>query len=78
MKALLLSAGLGTRLRPLTDSVPKCLLPVAGRPPLVRNIDWLRENGVRDIAINLHHLPDVVTATIGESASKVLTNLSSK
>ena len=60
MKAFLLAAGLGTRLRPITDSVPKCLVPIAGRPLLAYWMDLLAQHGVTDVLINLHHLPDPV------------------
>ena len=59
-KALLLAGGLGTRLRPLTDSVPKCLVDVAGRPLLDYWFDALGAAGVHDILINTHHLPGPV------------------
>jgi mannose-1-phosphate guanylyltransferase len=61
MKAFLLAAGLGTRLRPVTDVTPKCMLPVGGRPLLSIWLDALAEVEVTDVFINLHHLPDVVT-----------------
>jgi len=57
MKAFLLAAGLGTRLRPLTDSIPKCLVPIDGRPLLSWWLDLLERYGVTDVLINLHHLP---------------------
>lgn len=60
MKAFLLAAGLGTRLRPLTESVPKCLVPVAGRPLLAWWFDLLERHGITDVLINLHHLPEKV------------------
>ncbi len=60
MKAFLLAAGLGTRLRPLTDTVPKCLVPVGGRPLLDIWLDNLARAGVTEVLLNLHHLPDVV------------------
>ncbi len=60
MKAFLLAAGLGTRLRPLTDEVPKCLVPIAGRPLLAWWLDLLQRHGVTDVLINLHHLPELV------------------
>lgn len=60
MRALLLAAGLGTRLRPLTDSVPKCLVEINGRPLLDYWIELLANAGIRDILINLHHLPEPV------------------
>jgi NDP-sugar pyrophosphorylase family protein len=55
MKALLLAAGRGTRLGSLTDSVPKILVPVAGRPLLAHQLDYLAANDVDEVAINLHH-----------------------
>src|SRR5579871_5390368 len=55
LKALLLAAGLGTRLRPLTDVLPKCLMPVDGRPLLGLWLERLCNAGVTDIVINLHH-----------------------
>src|SRR5690349_17666261 len=60
MKAFLLAAGLGTRLRPITDTLPKCLVPVNGRPLLSYWMDLLEEYGVTDVLINLHYLPDPV------------------
>jgi|DewCreStandDraft_2_1066082.scaffolds.fasta_scaffold00290_4 NDP-sugar pyrophosphorylase family protein len=66
MKALILSAGEGTRLRPLTLSRPKPMLPLAGRPLLEHLVAYLRYHGIRDIAINLHYLPQVITAHFGD------------
>jgi mannose-1-phosphate guanylyltransferase len=60
VKAFLLAAGLGTRLRPLTDTVPKCLVPVGGRPLLDIWLENLARAGVDEVLVNLHHLPDVV------------------
>lgn len=59
-KALLLAGGLGTRLRPLTDTVPKCLVEIAGRPLLDYWFDALGAAGVHDVLINTHHLPEPV------------------
>src|SRR5262249_44859435 len=59
-RALLLAGGLGTRLRPLTDTVPKCLIPIGGRPLLDYWLDLFSEAGLRDIRINNHHLPELV------------------
>lgn len=56
MKALIFAAGLGTRLRPLTDNLPKALVPVGGIPMLQRVILNLKEKGFDDITINIHHL----------------------
>jgi mannose-1-phosphate guanylyltransferase len=60
MKAFLLAAGLGTRLRPITDTTPKCMLPVGGRPMLDIWLDELDRAGVDEVLVNLHYLPDVV------------------
>ena len=66
MKAMLLAAGLGTRLSPLTADRPKCMVSVAGREVLIRNIDWLRSNGIRELVINLHHHAEAVVDSIGD------------
>ena len=58
MKAFLLAAGLGTRLRPLTDTVPKCLVEVGGRPMLDIWLDALAEAGVDEVLVNTHHLAE--------------------
>jgi NDP-sugar pyrophosphorylase family protein len=69
MKALILAAGAGTRLRPLTDTCPKPMLPIAGRPLLAWTLDWLRRYGVVEAALNLHHLPDVVRDGLGDGSA---------
>jgi NDP-sugar pyrophosphorylase family protein len=55
MKAMILAAGLGTRLRPLTEVKPKVLLPVANRPIIARVIDYLKAHGFSRIVVNAHH-----------------------
>ena len=60
MKAMILAAGLGTRLRPLTDHRPKALVEVAGRPLLEITLSRLRAFGIRDVIINVHHFADVI------------------
>ncbi|KGN40607.1 nucleotidyltransferase family protein [Knoellia aerolata] len=62
MKAFVLAAGLGTRLRPLTDHVPKCLVPVGGRPLLDLWLDGLHDAGIDDVLVNVHHMADRVRA----------------
>lgn len=60
MKALIFAAGLGTRLKPLTDTMPKALVPVAGKPMLEHVIMHLKEQGFTDIVINIHYLGDQI------------------
>jgi mannose-1-phosphate guanylyltransferase len=67
MKAFLLVAGKGTRLRPLTDSVPKCLLPINGRPLLDIWLESCARYGIHEVLINLHHLPHLVTEYVERS-----------
>jgi mannose-1-phosphate guanylyltransferase len=68
MRALLLAAGIGSRLRPITDTVPKCLVPIHGRPLLDYWLDLLFAPGAVERAlINTHHLADVVAAHIAAS-----------
>jgi NDP-sugar pyrophosphorylase family protein len=62
MKAMVLAAGLGTRLRPLTDDRPKALVEVAGRTLLEIALSRLRTFGIREVIINLHHFSDMVVA----------------
>jgi len=65
MKAVVLSAGLGTRLKPWTDHRPKVMIPVGGKPPLERHLERLRAAGIEDVFINLHHLPGIITGYFG-------------
>jgi mannose-1-phosphate guanylyltransferase len=75
VKAFLLAAGLGTRLRPITDTLPKCLVPVLGRPMLAWWMDQLERHGIDEVLINLHHLPDPVRAFAAEYAGPVRIHL---
>jgi NDP-sugar pyrophosphorylase family protein len=67
-KAMLLAAGKGTRLHPLTETVPKCMVPIGGKPLLEHNVEWLKRYGVTDLVINLHHLPEALTAHFGDGS----------
>ena len=60
MKAMVLAAGLGTRLRPLTNDRPKALVEVCGRTLLEITLTRLRDFGIRDVIINVHHYADMV------------------
>jgi NDP-sugar pyrophosphorylase family protein len=66
--ALLLTAGLGTRLRPLTDVRAKPAIPVAGEPMIRRIIRWLASHGIDDLVLNLHYRPDTLTAAVGDGS----------
>ncbi len=68
MKAFLLAAGVGSRLRPVTDTVPKCMVPIDGRPMLGIWLDALDSAGVDEVLVNLHYLPHVVRQYLGERA----------
>lgn len=65
MKAMILAAGEGTRLRPLTHCVPKPMLPVAGKPLLQHVVERLAQSGICEIVINLHHQPQAITQHFG-------------
>jgi NDP-sugar pyrophosphorylase family protein len=65
---LILTAGLGTRLQPLTSIRAKPAIPVAGIPMVRRIISWLTACGVDDLVLNLHHLPQTLTAVVGDGA----------
>ena len=67
-KAMILAAGMGTRLRPLTNRMPKAMVPVDGRPLLEYNIELLREYGVREIAVNLHAHANAITEHFGDGS----------
>lgn len=66
--ALVLTAGLGTRLRPLTCIRAKAAVPVNGEPLARRVITWLAGHHVSDLVLNLHHLPDTITAAVGDGS----------
>jgi mannose-1-phosphate guanylyltransferase len=66
--ALILTAGLGTRLRPLTDARAKAAIPVAGEPIVRRIIRWLVSQGVTELVLNLHHRPETITAVVGDGS----------
>jgi NDP-sugar pyrophosphorylase family protein len=68
MKGMILAAGEGKRLRPLTEHLPKPMLPLAGRPLLEHIITHLRDCGITELAINLHHLPGIVMDYFGDGS----------
>ena len=68
MKAVILAAGLGTRLRPITDSTPKCLVDVCGKPLLEWWFSLLANHNITEFFINTHHLPEQVEQFVMEVA----------
>ena len=67
MTAMIFAAGLGTRLKPLTDTMPKALVPVHGQPLLAYQIDKLKQAGINDIIVNVHHFPDMIIDYLREN-----------
>lgn len=67
MRALLLAAGLGTRLRPITDTIPKCLVPIAGRPLLAYWFSLLFEGGIDRVLVNTHYFAERVREELAAS-----------
>jgi NDP-sugar pyrophosphorylase family protein len=68
MKAMILAAGFGTRLWPLTEDRTKPAIPFLNRPLITYAIDYLAQAGIRDIIINLHHQPDSITNPLGDGS----------
>jgi len=63
---MIFAAGLGTRLKPITDTIPKALLPIGGKTLLEWQLDKLREAGITDVVINIHHFADKIRAFVAE------------
>lgn len=70
--AMILAAGRGERMRPLTDTTPKPMIPVAGRSMLDRSMDRLRQHGIRNLVINVHHLGDQIAAHVGPARAHII------
>jgi mannose-1-phosphate guanylyltransferase len=69
VKALVLAAGEGTRLRPLTDDRPKVMVEIGGEPAIAHTLRWLAREGIADVAINLCHRADTLTAFVGDGGA---------
>ncbi|MSU55794.1 MAG: nucleotidyltransferase family protein [Candidatus Taylorbacteria bacterium] len=67
-QAVILCAGLGTRLRPYTDTVPKVMIPILGKPLLLWHIEQFKKHGVHSFCINTHYLPKVITDYFGDGS----------
>ena len=66
---MILAAGFGSRLRPLTDRMPKPLIDVAGKPLIAYSLALLRAAGIREVIINLHHRGEDIRAALGDGAA---------
>ena len=66
MKSMIFAAGLGTRLKPITDTLPKALVPVGGKPLIEHVARKLKASGIEEAVVNVHHFADKVEAWIGE------------
>ncbi len=69
MQALVLAGGEGTRLRPLTSTIPKPVVPLAGKPFIVYMLEWLRSHGVTEIILACGFMADDVRAVLGDGAA---------
>jgi len=67
-RAMVLAAGRGRRLAPLTDRIPKPLVPVAGRPLIEHIINFLRAGGIEEVVVNLHHLGHLIVEALGDGS----------
>ncbi|MBA3269715.1 MAG: NTP transferase domain-containing protein [Acidobacteria bacterium] len=67
--ALVLTAGLATRLRPLSEVRAKAAMPIGGMTIIDRILQWLQEAGVRRVVLNLHHKPETITAIVGDGSA---------
>jgi mannose-1-phosphate guanylyltransferase len=75
MKAFLLAAGIGSRLRPITDTIPKCMVDIDGRPLLDIWLDEFARAGIDEVLVNLHHLPDVIREHMASRAGSPMVHL---
>ena len=64
MKAMIFAAGLGTRFKPWTDTHPKALALVNGKPLLQHNIEYLQRYGITDVVVNVHHFPEQIIEAV--------------
>ncbi len=71
MKGMILAAGYGTRLRPITNTIPKPMVPLCNRPLIAWAIESYHAAGVRDLIVNVHHLPDLMTRYLREQFDRI-------
>ncbi|MFH1761373.1 MAG: nucleotidyltransferase family protein [bacterium] len=68
MKAMVLAAGFGTRLKPYTNKIPKALMPINGEPVIFRTLKMIRRTGIKEVVINLHHLAQLIRDAVGDGS----------
>jgi NDP-sugar pyrophosphorylase family protein len=68
-RAMILAAGMGERLRPITDKIPKPMIPVLDKPLIAHTLTLLRNYGIEEVMINLHHLAGVIRAMLGDGSA---------
>ena len=76
MKAMVFAAGLGTRLRPITDTMPKALVPICGRPLLYHTVCKLRDAGYDELVVNVHHFPEQIRKYLADNDLRVSIKIS--
>ena len=69
MRVMIMAAGKGTRLRPLTDLMPKPMVPIVNRPALSHILHLLKRHGFREVIMNLHHMPEAITDCFGDGSA---------
>jgi mannose-1-phosphate guanylyltransferase len=69
MRVMVMAAGKGTRLRPVTDLLPKPMAPIANRPVLHHILRLLKRHGLEEVVLNLHHMPEVITDHFGDGST---------
>src|SRR5215207_1934881 len=69
MKAMILAAGFGTRLWPLTEDRTKPAIPFLGKPLVAYSVEYVRRYGIRDVVVNLHHAPESVREALGDGSA---------
>lgn len=70
MKAMILAAGRGERLKPLTERIPKPMIPIGSEPLIVHQLRWLRHAGIHDVVVNVHHLAEQIERGLGSGADQ--------